>query len=86
MKTHIVKFLKSNGYKRSKDYGKDEYLHYHKSGCYDIDISKDEIVLIDETGDFMHIKMNTHAHYTLLGVLLHYCQITIGYNWHTYIP
>ena len=83
MKTKITEFIEANGWSFNGDDSCDEFQSFVKNGCYDIDVGKDEVVLIDESGDFMHIKFNGQAVYTLLGVLIHYSQITMGYNWDT---
>ena len=84
----IIDFIESNGWAKSPSnllivFPKDtsEYLSFNKLGHYDIDVGKDEVVLVDETGDFMHLPYKTYTLYTLLGVLLHFKQITMGYNW-----
>jgi len=81
MKLKIMRFLLNNGYTEDLNNQDSDYQSFHKKGCYDIDVGNDEVVLIDETGDWMHINFRIHALYTLLGVLLHYKQITMGYNW-----
>ena len=76
----IIRFIEANGWSFNGD-DDSEYQSFVKNGCYGIDVSKDEIVMIDETGDFMHIAFTGVEHYTLLGVLIHYNQITMGYNY-----
>lgn len=82
MKRQIIEFIKSNGWTETTHPTPTvEFRNFVKEDCYDIDISSSEIVLVDETGDFMHIRMKLYAIYTLLGFLIHYNQITMGYNY-----
>ena len=80
MKKDIIEFIEANGWAKSPD-SSDEYLSFNKLNHYDIDIGNDEVVLVDETGDFMHLPYKAYTLYTLLGVLLHFKQITMGYKW-----
>ena len=79
MKKRIVKFIEANGWVFNGSDGEHESFIKHR--CYDIDINDSEFVLIDETGDFSHVQLNAQSHYTLLGLLIHYNQITMGYNY-----
>ena len=74
--THkIIEFLKSNGYKEESEKGAD-YRTFFKEGVSTIDINKDEIVLIGEQGDWLHLPVN---YYSLLGALIHHRQLACDY-------
>lgn len=81
-KKQAIEFIKSNGWKSEPCAFKCsvEYISFDKDGCYGIDISDDEIVLIDETGDFMHISLGYHSRYTLLGVLIYHRQLAMSFK------
>jgi len=86
MKEEVIKFIKLNGWtenekEETEKEVEQEWEAFSKKGCYGIDVNDSEIVLLDETGDFLHIRNNENSFYTLLGVLIHYNQITTGYNW-----
>ena len=49
---------------------------YNKEGLCSIDFDVDEIVLLDDTGDFLHLPMN---YYALVGALIEYRQLAINY-------
>ena len=72
----IVEFLLQNRYKEDSD-KKSEYRTFNKHGVSSIDVNSTEIVFIGEEGDWLHIPVNIYA---LIGVLLHYKQIAVDYN------
>lgn len=59
----VCEFLKKNGWTtEGTSYDTEaEYMYFHKEGNVSIDISDDEIVFIDDSGDFAHIEMNSHV-------------------------
>lgn len=71
-------FLNVNGYipMYDEDALKDgqDYQTYYKDSetLFSIDINDEEIVFIDDFGDFLHLPVNF---YCLLGALIHYRQI-----------
>jgi len=81
MKQKIINFIEANGWIFNGDDSVGEYQSFVKTGCYDIDVGNTEFVMVDETGDFMHVSYSAYSHYTLLGFLIHYNQITMGYNY-----
>ncbi len=76
----IIAFLINNGWTQSVD-DDNEWLHHTKENNYAIDISKDEIVLLDESGDFMHIELNNKSFYTLFGALFLNHAIAVDYKY-----
>lgn len=73
-----IKFLESNGWAANYEpENEDEFLSLMKDECIGIDINKYEIVLIDGTGDFLHLPLN---YYALVGALIEYRQIAINYT------
>jgi hypothetical protein len=46
-----------------------DFTHFCRHDEFDIDINSDEIVFIDDTGDFLHIPT---TYYGLVGVLVSY--------------
>ena len=72
------RFLKLNGWElTNEDAGDDpEYLSFVKQDCYGIDMNSDEMVFIDEQGDFARVPT---SYYALIGALLEFRQIGCGY-------
>jgi len=70
-------FLLNNGY---TEYISDpaylSFEHISKSVSL-IDILEEEIVFISDEGDWLHIPIN---YYALIGSLIHFSQIGIGYK------
>lgn len=54
----VVDFLKANGWEYDD---KDEYMHFYKRDSVSVDVGEDEIVFIDDSGDFAHIPTNIYA-------------------------
>lgn len=74
-------FLIKNGFSEITDREKNGNIRsFYKEGCIGIDLDEedDEIVLINDSGDFFHAEAN---YFTLLGALLHYRQL--GFNFKT---
>lgn len=74
----VTEFLNANGWKEDKEQS-DEYKSFFKENNISIDINDDEVVLIDTSGDFMHIKINNLSYYTLLGALIHNRAIAMDF-------
>jgi hypothetical protein len=75
-----INFLKNNGYKRlnlEAESGSEYQSFIHKKNISDIDISENEIVFINDNGDWLHIPCN---YFALIGACIHYSQIGIGYK------
>ena len=68
----VISFLTLNGWSEVKEdvTMNSEYLSFTKENNIAIDVNDGEIVLIDESGDFMHIVITSYAYYTLLGALI----------------
>ncbi len=81
-KKQAIDFIKSNGW--GSDYEclqhGIEYWTFDKDGCYSIDVSDDEIVLIDDTGDFLHINLGENSTYALLGALIYNRQLAMNFK------
>jgi hypothetical protein len=71
----IKVFLEERGWDKATT-GSDEYQTYAKDGEFDIDINDDEIVFLDETGDFLHIPA---TYYGLIGVMVSYRMIPYNF-------
>ncbi len=80
-KAKIINLLKLNGWKLdrdtwSSDKEKDEFWTYNKEGEISVDISDEEMVFLDGSGDFLNRPLD---YYTLIGVLnVHACYISIS--------
>jgi len=68
------KFIKLNGGVELDP--SDDCIHYDFHG-YGIDINNEEIVFINDTGDFKTIKT---SYYELLGYMLHSSMLGIGFK------
>lgn len=73
----IDKFLRLNGWKFDLDSDYPEHAIYHKDGCVSVDMTEDEIVFIDGSGDFNHQPLN---YYALIGVLICNRQISASFK------
>ena len=77
-------FLKNNGWKDVTEKpdrnglvdNDSEYLSFYKNNHVGVDINVNEIVFINNDGDFLCIPT---SYYALIGVLLEFRQITCGY-------
>jgi len=49
-------FLQKSGYVKDDD--ESDYLSFHKKGFPSVDINEDEIVFINDTGDFLTLPLN----------------------------
>jgi hypothetical protein len=76
MKEKCIDFLKANGWKEDSE-PESDYRSFYKKNVNAIDVSDDEIVLLDDTGDYLHLPVN---YYALIGALIHHSQIGIGYK------
>jgi hypothetical protein len=72
-----IDFLVRNGWKDEKFTSDDDYTSFGKEGYYQIDIGKEEIVIIGDVGDIQHLPINKFA---LLGYLFDARQIDCGYK------
>lgn len=70
-----VKFLLENGWEKATD-NYDKFYSYCRKNSVDVDISEEEIVLIGENGDFLHMNLN---YFALVGALIEYRQIGFNY-------
>jgi len=79
VKTRVIEFIKANGWELDmQSYGSDEeFWTYNKDGCLSIDLSKTEMVFLDDTGDFLHADMNL---YTMIGILMCYRQLPFNFK------
>ena len=77
MYNRCVHFLERNGWSANVEPGPSEYLSLEKDECIAVDINKKEIVLLDDTGDFLHLPVN---YYALVGALFEYRQIPANYS------
>lgn len=81
----IINFIELNGWEEvfntPDEYGY-EYTAYTKDNNIGIDVSHEEVVLINSLGDFMHIRLGSgrQAYYTLLGALIHFRCIDMGFK------
>lgn len=65
-KEECMSFLKDHGWYEMDELA-DDYRHFIKEDDWAIDIGDDEIVFIDDTGDWLHILLNRYA---LIGALV----------------
>jgi len=56
----IFEFLKANGWEKEGS-EVDGCISFNKNGSIGIDVCEDEIVFIDDTGDFAEIPLNFYA-------------------------
>ena len=76
---HITKFLELNGYTKEKEKQLDtEILRFIKGNLSVIEINDDEVVFIDDNGDFLHLPINF---YCVLGALIHIRELPVNYNY-----
>ena len=68
-------FLIENGWKLDND--DDDYESYYKAMYPTIDIDNDEIVFVDNNGDYLHLPVN---YYALIGGLIECRMIDMGYK------
>jgi hypothetical protein len=75
-KCHV--FLTANGWEAVPEEEKDSHYesYRHKSLCT-IDMDDEELVFVDDTGDFLHLPLN---YYALIGALIEYRQLAINYK------
>lgn len=72
----IMNFLEKNGYKSCTE-DDSEYISYFKEGVSNIDINTEEIVLIGERGDWLHLPYNFYA---LVGALVYHRQLACDFR------
>lgn len=68
-------FLTKNGFDISSRDG--DYISFCRSGSIGVDISYDDIVFIDDRGDFLHLPLN---YYSLVGAMIEFKQLGFAYN------
>ena len=73
MKEKITKFLELNGWEYL---GMEDYISYGKDGYLGVDFDDNEIVLIGDVGDILHLPIN---YYALVGALIEYRQLSFNY-------
>jgi len=56
----------------------DDYICYSKKNEIGIDIGCGEVVLIDDTGDFCHLRLSL---YEVYGALVHYHILPVDCKW-----
>jgi len=69
------RFVEENGWEYSPINAGGGGCHIKGNLCA-VEIDKDEIVLLDDTGDFLHLPVN---YYALVGALLELRQISTSY-------
>ena len=72
-----LEFLKLNGWQADMDTDDSDFISFYEQGNISIDIADEEIVFIDDTGDFLHIPTN---YYALIGALLECKAIAMDYK------
>ena len=76
-KERCKQFLVENGWKHDVDNDDGDYESYYKENYISIDIGKDEIVFVSDSGDFLHLPVN---YYALIGGLIECRLIDMGYK------
>src|SRR5690554_592925 len=76
-KERCKQFLVENGWKHDVDNDDGDYESYYKTTYPIIDIGNDEIVFVDNNGDFLHLPVN---YYALIGGLIECQLIDLGYK------
>ena len=76
-KSRCTRFLRMNGWKYDPFNNGRGSGYYLKEDLFAIEVTLDGIVLLDDTGDFLHLPLN---YYALIGVLLEYRQLPINYK------
>jgi len=76
-KKRCKQFLTENGWKHDIDNDDGDYESYYKTMYPTIDIGNDEIVFVDNNGDFLHLPIN---YYALIGALIECRSIDMGYK------
>jgi hypothetical protein len=75
-----IELLKKNGYVAMySDESDEEYQTMYKDDgkTSSIDLNEEEIVFIGDEGDWLHLPCN---YYALIGALIHFSQIGVGYR------
>jgi len=70
-----ITFLEANGWRLID--GTDDYKSYHKPGNIGVDVSENELVFIDDTGDFLHLPVN---YFALVGAFIELRAISMDYQ------
>ena len=74
-------FLNLNGWESDYDNlnHNNDFITFSKSETYEVDISRheNEMVFIDDTGDFYHAEINL---YTLIGVLVYHRMLPVCFK------
>lgn len=76
-KERCKQFLVENGWKHDVDNDDGDYESYYKTTHPIVDIGNDEIVFVDNNGDFLHLPVN---YYALIGGLIECQMIDMGYK------
>jgi hypothetical protein len=78
----IMNFLKVNGWIIVDNYpAEGDFISFDKKDNIAIDVNEEEVVLIDDNGDFLHFEIDNHILYTLLGYLMQHHYLAIDYKW-----
>lgn len=70
-----VRFLKNNGWKYDAKAAGGAGV-YIKDSLVAVELQKDNIILLDDTGDFLYLPMN---YYALVGALMEFRQVSANY-------
>lgn len=73
MEEKIIKFLELNGFKKDRSDDAPSWINDFIA----IEMTEDELIFIDDTGDFCATPIDFFA---LIGVLVHYRIIPVNYN------
>ena len=78
-KQEIINFIIKNGWELDQ-VEDDEYKDYNKDDNITISLNDEEVVLLDDTGDFLHIEINKMTLFAVLGYFIHYKYLDIAYK------
>ena len=70
------KFLLLNGYHQAEEDEFENCTTFVKNNLSDVQICEDEIVFLNDNGDFLHLPLN---YFALVGALMEFRQIGMGY-------
>lgn len=77
----IIDFIEKNGWIEDKKEQTEEYKTFYKEDNICIDINGNEIVLVGDSGDFLHMGINSMTIYTLLGYFIQHHILAMDYKW-----
>jgi len=70
------KFLLLNGYHQAEEDEFENCTTFVKNNLSDVQICEDEIVFLNDNGDWLHLSL---SYFALIGALIEFRQLSFGY-------